>query len=104
MFCARGGLRSSCIVSLFEPLGVNVLKLKGGYKSYRHYIAEQLPNVNSTVNYIVLHGNTGVGKTHILSGLRDQGFDVLDLEACANNRGSILGSVGLGKPRSQKTI
>lgn len=102
MFCARGGMRSSTIVSLFASLGANVLKLKGGYKSYRRYIAEQLPLVNTTANYVVLHGNTGVGKTHILTGLRSHGFDVLDLEACANNRGSLLGAVGLGSPRSQK--
>lgn len=102
VFCARGGLRSSSLVSLFSTLGINVEKLKGGYKSYRHYIFEKLPIVNEDVKYIVLHGNTGVGKTHILVGLKALGYDILDLEKCANNRGSLLGSVGLGASSSQK--
>lgn len=102
IYCARGGLRSSSIVSLFTTLGINVFKLRGGYKSYRQYIVSQLPEVNSSVKYIVLHGNTGVGKTQILKMLESRGHDVLDLEACANHRGSLLGSVGLGLTNTQK--
>jgi tRNA 2-selenouridine synthase len=102
IFCARGGLRSSSLVSLFSTLGINIEKLKGGYKSYRRYIFEELPEINKEVKYVVLHGNTGVGKTHILTRLEELGYDILDLEKCANNRGSLLGSVGLGMSSSQK--
>lgn len=101
-FCARGGMRSSTLVSLFIPLGVNAYKLTGGYKGYRAYINQELPNVVSNVKFVVIHGNTGVGKTKILQTLKDMGKDVLDLEECANHRGSLLGSVGLGSPNSQK--
>lgn len=101
-FCARGGYRSSSLVSLFMTLGVNTFKLEGGYKGYRHYINENLPKILEEIKFITLYGNTGTGKTHILKALEKEGMDVLDLEGCANHRGSLLGSVGLGEQNSQK--
>lgn len=103
-FCARGGMRSSSICSLFTTLGINAFKLNNGYKGYRRFINENLIKVNEEVKYIVLHGKTGVGKTEILKKLAERGFDVLDLEYAANHRGSLLGNVGLGNPRSQKAF
>jgi tRNA 2-selenouridine synthase len=102
LFCARGGLRSSSLVSLFTSLGLDVYKLSGGYKGYRAYISENLPKSVEGVKFVVIHGNTGVGKTNILKGLKEIGYSVLDLEECANHRGSLLGSVGLGEQNSQK--
>lgn len=102
LFCARGGMRSSSLVSLFIPLGINTCKLSGGYKSYRAYINQELPRLTADVKFVVIHGNTGVGKTNILKMLKSMGKDVLDLEECANHRGSLLGSVGLGSQNSQK--
>lgn len=102
LFCARGGMRSGTITDLLGSLGLRVERIKNGYKGYRAFINEELPRLNEQINYIMLHGNTGVGKTEILKELKEQGYDVLDLEKCANHRGSILGSVGLGKCTSQK--
>ncbi|WP_346880208.1 tRNA 2-selenouridine(34) synthase MnmH [Clostridium sp. UBA3061] len=102
LFCARGGMRSASITDLLGALGMRVSRIKDGYKGYRAFINEELPKVNEKVTYIVLHGNTGVGKTEILKKLRADGYDVLDLEGCANHRGSILGAVGLGDGTSQK--
>lgn len=101
-FCARGGMRSSSICSLLGTLGVSAYKLSGGYKGYRSFINEELPKVSEGVKYIVLRGKTGTGKTELLKCLKEKGLDVLDLEEAANHRGSLLGSVGLGKVRSQK--
>lgn len=101
-FCARGGLRSTSLVSLFSPLGIGAFKLDGGYKGYRKYINNTLPDIVKEIQFIVLYGNTGTGKTHILEALQDEGMDILDLEGCANHRGSILGSVGLGRQHTQK--
>lgn len=101
-FCARGGMRSGAITMLLNSLGINVIKLKGGYKGYRKFISSKLPKLNDEVEYIVLHGNTGVGKTEILKQLELSGYDVLDLEQAANHRGSLLGNVGLGNQVSQK--
>ncbi|HSH34933.1 tRNA 2-selenouridine(34) synthase MnmH [Schnuerera sp.] len=101
-FCARGGMRSNSLVSFLESIGINVFKLDGGYKSYRKYIYTHLPDLIKNIQFIVLYGNTGTGKTLILENLKKKGMDILDLEGCANHRGSILGSVGLGKQNSQK--
>ena len=102
LFCARGGMRSGVLGMLLHTLGVNVERISEGYKGYRKFINENLSLLNDKVQYIVLHGNTGVGKTEILKQLECDGFDVLDLEGFANHRGSLLGTVGLGKTTSQK--
>lgn len=102
LFCARGGFRSSSLVSLFMTIGVNIFKLDKGYKGYRAFINENLPKVIEGVKFVILYGNTGTGKTDILIDLKEKGKDVLDLEGCANHRGSTLGAVGLGKQNSQK--
>jgi tRNA 2-selenouridine synthase len=101
-FCERGGLRSSTMVSLLAALGINAYKLTGGYKGYRAFINERLPVLVEEVKFIVIYGNTGTGKTNILKSLRKLGQNVLDLEECANHRGSLLGSVGIGEQNSQK--
>lgn len=101
-FCSRGGYRSSSIVSLLSAIGTHSIKLEDGYKGYRHHIVEKLPSLVEDIEFVVLYGNTGTGKTEILKYLREEGADVLDLEGAANHRGSILGSVGLGEQNSQK--
>ncbi|HZK33037.1 MAG TPA: tRNA 2-selenouridine(34) synthase MnmH [Tissierellaceae bacterium] len=101
-FCARGGYRSSSIVSLLDSIGVPTIKLDNGYKGYRNHINEALPIIIKNLKLIVLYGNTGVGKTEILKHLEDQKMNILDLEDAANHRGSTLGSVGLGKQTTQK--
>ncbi len=101
-FCARGGMRSGSIVGLLTGLKFNCVKLDFGYKGYREYINKNLPKELEKVNFITLYGKTGTGKTNILKEIKSHGFDVLDLEACANHRGSLLGQVGLSKIQSQK--
>lgn len=102
IFCARGGFRSSSLVSLFMTIGVKIFKLDKGYKGYRQYINEHLPQSINGVKFVVLYGNTGTGKTDILKSLVNKGKDILDLEGCSNHRGSILGGVGLGEQSTQK--
>lgn len=101
-FCARGGYRSTSIVSLLNSIGINAIKLNDGYKGYRKHINENLPTIVEDVKFVVLYGNTGTGKTEILKSLRKLGMNVLDLEGAANHRGSTLGSVGLGEQTTQK--
>ncbi|TJX14171.1 tRNA 2-selenouridine(34) synthase MnmH [Tissierella creatinini] len=101
-FCARGGFRSRSLVVLFKSLGINAIRLEGGYKGYRGYVNASLPKIVEEVQFKVLYGNTGCGKTEVLMELKKQGYDILDLEGCANHRGSLLGGVGLGTPHTQK--
>lgn len=101
-FCARGGYRSTFFASVFSSIGIPISQLEDGYKGYRKEVINTIPVLNSKITYIVLHGNTGVGKTDILCSLKELGYSVLDLEGAANHRGSILGSIGIGKCNSQK--
>ncbi|MDW7668280.1 MAG: tRNA 2-selenouridine(34) synthase MnmH [Bacillota bacterium] len=103
-YCARGGYRSTFFASAFSSIGMNIIKVDGGYKKYRKYIYENLPILNKKMKYIVIHGNTGVGKTEILKELEKQGEKILDFEGAANHRGSLLGGIGLGEPSTQKNF
>jgi len=101
-FCARGGYRSSFICASFSSVGIPLFQLEGGYKSYRKEVISSIPKLNEKTTYIVLNGNTGVGKTDILYGLKKLGCSILDLEGAANHRGSIFGSIGIGECNTQK--
>lgn len=104
LFCSRGGFRSNSIFSLLKSLGMGVYRLEGGYKGYRNHINKQVPGLFEKVQFVTLYGNTGSGKTAILHEMEARGANTLDLEGCANHRGSLLGSVGLERkePNSQK--
>jgi len=102
LFCSRGGLRSESPAKFAELAGIEVFKLRGGYKSYRNYILDHLNSFDIKSTFVILHGNTGVGKTKILLEIEKMGGSILDLEALANHRGSAFGSIGLGSPYNQK--
>lgn len=101
VFCARGGMRSGSLVQLLSALGHRVHQLEGGYKKYRRYVLDNLEGLIGSKQVVVIHGNTGTGKTRLLGMLQCKGFPSVDLEAMANSRGSIFGTVGLGRPRYQ---
>lgn len=102
VYCSRGGMRSKSVVELMNSTGMNVLQLKGGYKSYRNYVIDYLSRVGEHKKFIVLHGLTGVGKTEVLKLLQDE-FCVLDLEELAKNCGSVFGHICyVEDPPSQK--
>ncbi|MDO4588984.1 MAG: tRNA 2-selenouridine(34) synthase MnmH [Fusobacterium sp.] len=101
-FCARGGMRSGSMASLFSSLGYRASKLEGGYKAYREYIAHTTPEVNKDFKYIVLHGRTGIGKTKILNRLEELGYPVMDLEKMADHKGSFFGNLCEKRQQSQK--
>lgn len=101
VFCWRGGMRSKSVCTFLNSLKLNVYQLKGGYKAYRRYVRHFLANIDH--EFIVLHGLTGVGKTHILMALEKEGEPVLDLEELAKNSGSVFGNILFDeKPPSQK--
>ncbi len=101
-FCARGGMRSNSFASLFASIGINIIKLDGGYKSYREFVRKNLENELNKVDLTVIYGKTGVGKTILLNQIKNKGYGMIDLEGCANHRGSLLGSVGKEKQFTQK--
>ncbi len=96
VFCWRGGMRSKSIVQYLKSFDIEAHQLEGGYKAYRAFVREQLTLIKIPKS-VVLYGYTGAGKTELINQL-DNG---LDLEGCANHRGSILGDINL-KPYKQK--
>jgi tRNA 2-selenouridine synthase len=102
LFCARGGMRSQTFGSLLRAMGYDIRVLSGGYKGYRNAVLELIEEKNRELNYVVIHGNTGTGKTKILVELRSLGAQVFDIEGLARHRGSLLGKVGIKEEITQK--
>jgi tRNA 2-selenouridine synthase len=96
IYCARGGMRSQAVVGLLASLGFRATQLPGGYKAFRNHTLAALEQ-GLPPRLIVIHGQTGVGKTLILRRLDNP----LDLEDCAQHRSSVFGAIGL-EPRTQQ--
>ncbi|QJW99775.1 tRNA 2-selenouridine(34) synthase MnmH [Frigoriglobus tundricola] len=94
VYCWRGGQRSASLATVLAHVGWRVTVLRGGYKTYRAHVRRELDVRPGTLTFRVLAGPTGSGKTRLLHALASRGAQVLDLEALAVHRGSVLGAVG----------
>jgi tRNA 2-selenouridine synthase len=102
VYCWRGGQRSGTMAWFLSQIGFRTAQLVGGYKAYRAVVREQLDALPAPLQFTVLCGRTGSGKTRLLHALAAQGAQVLDLEGLAAHRGSVLGALP-GRPQpSQK--
>jgi len=97
IYCWRGGQRSASLAIVLSQIGWRVTLLEGGYKTYRGYVRHELDSLPKCLNFKILCGLTGSGKTNILKKMGQRGFQILDLEALANHRGSLLGEEWQGK-------
>lgn len=104
VYCWRGGMRSGSFVTWLRLVGWDAQQLKGGYKAYRALVIERLAALTPTLNLRVLCGPTGSAKTSVLQALAEQGEQVLDLEALAAHRGSVLGAIPGREQPSQKAF
>lgn len=102
VYCFRGGKRSRLWFDALDTIGYKVERLKGGWKAYRRWVNEQLANLPGQFNYHVLCGPTGCGKTRLLNALKESDEQVLDLEALAKHRGSLIGAIPGTPQPSQK--
>lgn len=103
LYCARGGMRSQSIAHVLTGFGRDVHLIEGGYKAYREYVLRRMVDEIRCRTFVVLQGHTGVGKTHILQALAEQGYGVLDLEGLAHHAGSVFGHIAfLEEQPSQK--
>lgn len=93
VYCWRGGGRSGALAHVLAQIGWKVGQLDGGYKAYRRAILEELPTLPARFDWRVVCGMTGTGKSRLLHALQEQGAQVLDLEALAAHRGSVLGNL-----------
>jgi tRNA 2-selenouridine synthase len=97
IYCARGGMRSGSVAALIDSLGIEVYRIKEGYKAYRRYVCERMLSVKIKPEIFILQGLTGAGKTEIIKVLKNS----IDIEGLAGHRSSVFGGIGL-KQRTQK--
>lgn len=102
VYCWRGGMRSGSFVTWLRLVGWDAQQLKGGYKAFRHHVMKRLGELCEPLQLRVLCGPTGSAKTRVLQALAETGEQVLDLEALAVHRGSVLGEVPGREQPSQK--
>ena len=92
-YCWRGGKRSGSLALVLGQIGFRVSLIEGGYKAFRSAVLATLPELASRLDYRVICGPTGAGKTRLLQALAQAGAQVLDLEALASHRSSVLGMI-----------
>lgn len=104
VYCWRGGQRSGSLSLVLDQIGFTVHVLEGGYREFRRQVIAQTEELPGRLRFRVLCGRTGSAKSRLLQALADAGAQVLDLEALACHRGSVLGPLP-GQPQpSQKAF
>lgn len=93
VYCWRGGQRSGAMAHILAQVGWSTSKLEGGYKNYRRQVLADLETLPDALQFRVVCGPTGSGKSRLLRVLHEEGAQVLDLEALAQHRGSLLGNL-----------
>ncbi len=102
VYCWRGGKRSGAMAHILREIGWNAATLEGGYKAYRRWVVQALEQIPEKLDFRVIHGPTGSGKSRLLGALGRAGGPVLDLEELAAHRGSVLGNLPDRPQPSQK--
>lgn len=93
IYCWRGGMRSQSAAIWFRLIGWRARLLAGGYKTWRRHVIDLLATRPATLQWRVICGATGSGKTRLLAALAARGEQTLDLEALAAHKGSVLGTL-----------
>lgn len=102
LYCWRGGKRSGSLALVLDQIGFRVNLVEGGYKAFRAAMLQDVEARADALRFQVVCGTTGSGKTRLLHALQRAGAQVLDLEALAQHRSSVLGAIpGVPQP-SQK--
>jgi tRNA 2-selenouridine synthase len=104
VYCWRGGNRSGAMAHVLAQVGFAVSLVRGGYKALRAALVRQLQQFSDRQRLVVVCGPTGCGKSRLLQALHAGGAQVLDLEALAAHRGSVLGAMRDEAQPSQKAF
>lgn len=104
VYCWRGGQRSGALALVLSQIGFRVAQLEGGYQAFRRAVVDDLARRPASLDLRVLCGPTGSAKSRLLQALAAEGAQVLDLEALACHRGSVLGLVPGDRQPVQKAF
>jgi len=102
IYCWRGGERSGAFTHILNRIGWKAKQLEGGYQGFRRTVIDGLEEAAKQFSFLVVCGMTGSGKTRILQEAQKLDAQVLDLEALAIHRGSVLGNEPNIEQPSQK--
>jgi tRNA 2-selenouridine synthase len=100
--CWRGGQRSGSFCWMLQQIGWRAETVQGGYQAYRRLVNRYLYDDPLPCQLIALNGYTGTAKTELLQILARRGAQVLDLEAAASHRGSLLGAMADPQPGQKR--
>ena len=102
-YCWRGGKRSGSLSLVLDQIGFRVSLVEGGYKAFRAAMLLDMADCAHRLEFRVICGTTGSGKTRLLQALREVGAQVLDLEGLASHRSSVLGALpGIAQPTQKR--
>ncbi|MBV9892412.1 MAG: tRNA 2-selenouridine(34) synthase MnmH, partial [Rhizobacter sp.] len=104
VYCWRGGKRSGALATVLDQIGFRVHVLDGGYRAFRRAVVAELEQLPTRLAWRVVCGPTGAGKSRLLAEIARRGGQLLDLEAIANHRGSVLGLVPGSAQPTQKAF
>jgi tRNA 2-selenouridine synthase len=94
LYCWRGGLRSQIVQQWLKgEAGIDYPRITGGYKAMREYLMGVLESAARSPLWVV-GGMTGTGKTDVILQFENH----IDLEGCANHRGSSFGKHAMPQP------
>jgi len=102
IYCWRGGERSGAFTHILNRIGWKAMQLQGGYQGFRRTVIDGLEDAAGKFSFQVICGMTGSGKTRALQEAQKYGAQILDLEALAIHRGSVLGNEPNIEQPSQK--
>ncbi len=102
IYCWRGGERSGAFTHILNRIGWKAMQLEGGYQGFRRTVIDGLEDAAKQFSFQVICGMTGSGKTRVLQETQKHGAQILDLEALAIHRGSVLGNEPNIEQPSQK--
>ena len=91
--CWRGGMRSEIAQQWLLESVHPVPRVRGGFKAIRQRSIELFEEQGDR-DWLVIAGQTGVGKTQLLSSFSN----AIDLEGLANHRGSSFGRLSTPQP------
>ncbi|MBP0481395.1 tRNA 2-selenouridine(34) synthase MnmH [Sagittula salina] len=98
VYCWRGGQRSGTFAWMLKEIGWRSDVVQGGYRTFRRLVKDYLYDRLLPFAMVQLGGYTGTAKTALLPLIAARGVQVLDLEALAHHRGSLLGGMPGGQP------
>ncbi|MEP6941911.1 MAG: tRNA 2-selenouridine(34) synthase MnmH [Betaproteobacteria bacterium] len=104
VYCWRGGQRSRALAHVLNEIGWRAMQLDGGYRAYRREVTAQLRVVPARLDFVVVGGLTGSGKSRLIVALDAARAQALDLEKLAAHRGSLLGDLPDAPQPSQKAF